>query len=262
MAKDARFRYIPHMCLILFAYKNHPKYDLILAANRDEFYARPTGEARWHGSKPNILAGVDHHAGGTWMGISECGKFAALTNYRNPADMQPHKASRGRLVKDFLTDGLTAPSYAGILNETAEQYNGYNLIFGCMDSLNYYSNKTQETIPLGRGLYGLSNHLLDTPWPKVAKGKANLQNIISAPFKREDLFHMLADSASAPDETLPETGVGIEKERMLSPMFIKSETYGTRCSTVLTIDKDGSVSFTERTYGRAGVSDAHFEFGI
>ena len=250
------------MCLIIFAYKSHPKYDLILAANRDESYARPTKEAHWHGAKPKILSGIDHHAGGTWMGITKCGRFAALTNYRNPADTQPHRASRGKLVNDFLKGGLSAPVYSGILNETAGQYNGYNLIFGYMDNLNYYSNKTQETILLGSGLYGLSNHLLDTEWPKVIKGKSDMQSIISAPFEREDLFRMMTDDTLASDDNLPDTGLTMEEERTLSPMFIKSKYYGTRCSTVLTIDKNGAVAFIERTYGKAGISDAHFEFSI
>lgn len=262
LAKLTAIGYILHMCLILFAYKSHPKFDLILAANRDEFYERPTGEAFWRGTKPDILAGIDHHAGGTWMGMSECGRFAALTNYRNPADMSPHRASRGKLVYEFLSSGIDAESYACSLNESASQYNGYNLIFGTVDRLTYYSNKTAEDIPLNKGIYGLSNHLLDTPWVKVQKGKAGLTEIINNEFTEEDLFKLMHDEQRADDKDLPETGVGIEKERMLSPMFIKSDNYGTRCSTVILVSKNGDVTFTERTYGRAGTSDVKYEFNI
>jgi len=251
------------MCLILFAYKTHPDYKLIVAANRDEYHQRPTGVAHWRGTSPNILAGIDHYAGGTWMGITECGRFSALTNYRDPQDIKSHKASRGKIVYDFLISNLDALSYSSVLSETAPQYNGYNLLYGKIENLCYYSNKTDKAFALQNGIYGLSNHLLDTEWPKVTKGKQMLAEIISNKFTTSDLLNMLSNSDQAEDDKLPDTGVGIEKERMLSPMFIKGENYRTRSSSVLLVDNAGEVSFTERTYNsNYDTSDVEFRFTL
>lgn len=250
------------MCLILFAYNTHPEYKLILAANRDEFYKRPTRQAHWHGTNPDILSGIDKYAGGTWMGISENGRLAALTNYRNPADMQPHRASRGKLVYDFLKSSLNATSYSGVLTETAKQYNGYNLIFGNVDNLCYYSNKIGDVLELNAGIYGLSNHLLDTPWPKVTNGKRKLRSVINREFSTENLLSMMHDETIAPDDQLPSTGVSSEKEKMLSPMFIRSVEYGTRCTSVILVDRSGAVTFTERSFNSENTSDITFRFRL
>lgn len=237
------------MCLILFAYKQHPEYKLIIAANRDEFYNRPTSPAEWSGE---ILSGIDEKAGGTWMGINKSGQLAALTNYRNPADMVPNKLSRGNLVYDYLKTGS--------LDDKHSEYSGFNLIYGTTNRLNYISNRSEGKRELTPGVYGLSNHLLDTPWVKVERGKRALLETISGKFTTDDLFSILKDDFEPSDSLLPDTGIGIEKERMLSPIFIKSSDYGTVSSTALTIDYSGNVHFTERTHKTK--TDKDFRFKI
>ncbi|PLX67127.1 MAG: hypothetical protein C0603_10730 [Denitrovibrio sp.] len=251
------------MCLILFSYKTHPDYKLILAANRDEFYERPTRPAHFRDDRPDILAGEDIQANGTWMGITKAGRFAALTNYRAPADMVHNRHSRGLLVYDFLKSDISPASYLSLFNETTTQYNGYNLIAGDIDTLYYYSNKTESCQKLDAGIYGLSNALLDTSWPKVDIGKQKLTEITSEHFTTEDLFTILRNDKRAQDDKLPSTGVSLEFEQLLSPMYIESEQYGTRSSTVITIDYDNRVNFTERTYHKNNEpSDVVYEFEI
>lgn len=233
------------MCLILFAYDAHPDYRLIMAANRDEFYDRPTEKAAW---RSGILSGLDLLAGGTWLGITESGRFAALTNYRDPASHVHGKKTRGALASDFLRGDMSADIYLKSLSDSKDEYNGYNLLFGDGGDLHWFSNKTGGHIKLQSGIFGLSNHLLDTPWPKVQKGKRMLSQAIGGGFTQKELLDILSDEKRAADNELPETGVGLELERVLSPMFIKSPTYGTRSSTVLTIDRAGRASFTEKTY--------------
>jgi len=249
------------MCLILFSYKTHPDYKLILAANRDEYYKRPARPASFRKDRPDILAGEDIQAGGAWMGINKSGRFAALTNYRAPADMVHGRHSRGLLVYDFLKSSISPASYLSLFNETTQQYNGYNLIVGDIDSLYYYSNKTETTQRLSAGIYGLSNALLDTSWPKVEKGKSMLTEVTSNKFDTEDLLDILKDDVKPADDKLPSTGVSLEFERLLSTMYIESNKYGTRSSTVLTINHDNEVAFTERTYHKnIDPSDVTFEF--
>lgn len=241
------------MCLIIFAYKVHPKYPLIITANRDEFYERPTAKAHWWESHPSLLAGKDLKGGGTWLGVSKSGRFAALTNYRGLQHVRPDAPTRGALVTDFLVDE-NEPSAMEYLEgiENDEAYNGYNLLLYENDTLVWHSNVSGESRKLEAGVYGVSNALLDTPWPKVERGKAFLKGLIledSINFDVEKAFDYLQDKEQPKDEELPDTGVGMDLERLLGTLFIKSPKYGTRCSTVVLVDEQENVSLEERGFG-------------
>ncbi|MBS4031576.1 MAG: NRDE family protein [Clostridiales bacterium] len=237
------------MCLILFAYNYHPGYSLALAANRDEYYERPTAQATFWDDCPDVLAGRDLAAGGTWLGITRTGRFAALTNYRDPALTVKNPRSRGHLVSDYLCGNLSPGDYMAMLSKNNSEFNGFNLLAGDSQSLWHYCNIKGTPQRLPPGLYGLSNRFLDTPWPKVARGKENMVPCLrSETIDDKELLKLLTDDIPACDSQLPCTGVGLEWERILSPIFITSATYGTRSSTVLTIDLAGTARFTERTY--------------
>jgi uncharacterized protein with NRDE domain len=238
------------MCLILVSYDQHPDYLLIFAANRDEFYNRPTLPLAFWEDKPAIIAGRDMKSRGTWLGVRRSGRFAAVTNYRDPSHYLPHAPSRGALVSDFLTSSESARTYLKKIATVGQDYNGFNLLIGDRSGLWYYSNRGNDIQKLEPGLLGISNHLIETPWPKVKKGKARLQDLVLTPedIDPEDLFHILADRSVPPDDSLPQTGVGIEWERILSPLFITSKDYGTRSSSVLLIKRNGRVTFVERSF--------------
>jgi len=237
------------MCLILFSYNHHPKYRLILAANRDEFYDRPTAPLGFWSDTPKILAGRDLKAKGTWMGVDRLGRFAALTNFRDPASLKPDAPSRGALVSDFLLGSMPPRIYLEALQAVGNRYNGFNLLVGDGNDLYYYGNRSGEIRKLLPGIYGLSNRFLDTPWPKLETGKQEFEGVLSRDrIETESLFRLLADRTRPPDDQLPNTGVGVELERMLSSRFIAGEHYGTRSSTVLLIGRDHRVRFSERTF--------------
>jgi len=236
------------MCLIAFAYKTHPEYPLIVAANRDEAYRRPTRAARFWDDYPSVLAGKDLKSGGTWMGINKSGKFAALTNYRDPSIIKEDPPTRGDLVLNFLTEEIEIEKYLNNVDTDAGKYMGFNLLAGSVDALFHYSNQERKINRISPGVHALSNHLLNTPWPKVEKVKKRLKEMISGSFNKEALFELLKDNTAAPDEKLPDTGIGQKFERQVSPIFIKSENYGTRNSTILLIDRRGKVTFEERRY--------------
>ncbi len=253
------------MCLILFAYKSHPRYKLVVAANRDEFYNRKTAPAAFWEDHPRLLAGRDLQAMGTWMGINKNGRVSMLTNYRDLSNIKPQAPTRGKLVSNFLITNSTPNTYLDAINPLATSFNDFNILLGTADDLWYYSNKQMKKTMLGSGVYGLSNHLINTPWPKVEAGKEALHNELkNDKVEIENLFATLKSEEKADRDRLPDTGVGIEMERMLSPMFIKSSEYGTRCSTVLLIDKDNHVNFVERTYDTTDFTwtDKSFEFDI
>lgn len=237
------------MCLILFAYKVHPAYKLIVAANRDEFYGRPTAPAHFWEDHPAILAGRDLSKMGTWMGVTKNGRFAALTNYRDPNEVTDGKRSRGDLVADFLKGSASPSRFMKIASEHRSSYPGYNLLAGNLEELFYYSNVEDRIEQLRPGVYGVSNHVLNTEWPKVKKGKEGLSKIIdhAAGDFTEALFTLLQNADPAPDEMLPKTGVSLEWERMLSPLFIRSEGYGTRSSTVMLMSED-EIYYKERVH--------------
>lgn len=237
------------MCLIFLALNHHPTYKLIVAANRDEFYARKTAPAHFWDDYPHILGGRDLEAAGTWMAMNKNGKISLVTNYRDPVNINPNAPSRGQLVSDFLVNGDTPEEYLNRVSQRATQYNGFNLLAGYPDALWYLSNYKQGIQKLESGVYGLSNHLLDTPWPKVHRGKEKFGSAISeSDIEPDTLFELLYDEQRAEDKLLPDTGIGLDRERALSSMFIKTNGYGTRCSTVILVSHDNQVLFSERVY--------------
>jgi uncharacterized protein with NRDE domain len=237
------------MCLIFFAVNQHPNYKLIVAANRDELYARRTAPAHYWQDYPSILGGRDLEASGTWMAMNKRGKISLVTNYRDPNNINPQAPSRGQLVSDYLLNGDTPEEYLTKVSINASRYNGFNLLTGYADELWYFSNYGEGIQKLSPGVYGLSNHLLDTPWPKVQRGKEKFSTSIrNSVIEPEQLFELLYDEQRAEDQLLPDTGVGLERERALSSMFIKTNGYGTRCSTVVTITKENEVKFAERVF--------------
>mgnify|MGYP001815967167 FL=1 len=242
------------MCLILFAYQSHPDYRLVLAANRDEFYDRPTRHLAYWDDAPEILAGRDLKAGGTWMGVTRTGRIAAITNYREAGSIRENAPSRGDLVKGFLMSGSKPCDYLKAVRGKGQAYNGFNLIIGDAKGLYYYSNHGESIQTIEPGIHGLSNHLLDTPWPKVIQGKSRLLSLIDRKeaFSHENIFQILSDRSIPSDDDLPDTGVGLEWERVLSPLFITSDIYGTRCASILLWKHTGEVTFLERTFGRQG----------
>ncbi|HEX2769677.1 MAG TPA: NRDE family protein [Geobacteraceae bacterium] len=238
------------MCLILLAFDAHPLFRLILAANRDEFFSRPAAPAAFRDDSPQILAGRDLKDGGTWLGLTRTGRIAAITNYRDPRSERKDAPSRGGLVSGFLRGSMSVDDYLAFLSREGTAYNGFNLIFGDMRRLCWFSNHSALPQFLEPGIHGLSNHLLDTPWPKVSHGKEALERLV-APGKNiesDALLAILAARTVVPDNLLPDTGVGIELERLLSPIFISAPTYGTRSSTIILIDREGEVTFIEKTY--------------
>lgn len=237
------------MCLIVFALNRHPEYRLLLAANRDEFFDRPTAEAGFWEDDARVLAGRDLRSGGTWLGVTRDGRVAAVTNYRDPARQAADPLSRGLLVADYLKGGPDAADFMKRLEREGERYNGFNLIFGTVDALRYASNRGGEAGPIPDGIHGLSNHLLDTPWPKVTRAKELMTEIVSrSALDPEELFSALADATPFPDDRLPNTGVPLELERRLSPLFIRGERYGTRSTTLLLVDRVNRISFLERSF--------------
>jgi uncharacterized protein with NRDE domain len=252
------------MCLILLAWRAHPGFPLVVAANRDEFHDRPAAAAGFWPDAPQVLAGRDLQAGGTWLGITRQGRLAALTNYRDPARVRSGTPSRGELVAGFLCGQETAERFRDRLEAEAAAYNRFNLLYGDRDGLHYFSNCGEGARELAPGIYGLSNHLLDTPWPKVARGKSALAQSLAALPDRTPLFALLKDATLAHDEELPRTGVGLEWERLLSSAFIRSPGYGTRSSTVLSTNTSGECVFEELSFDAqaAEVGRAVFRFGM
>lgn len=237
------------MCLIFISVQNHPKYKLVIAANRDEFYQRKTAAADYWKDHPEILGGRDLEAQGTWMAINKNGRIAMVTNYRDIKNIKPVAPSRGALVNDFLLNDRSPETYLNDIERKGPEYNGYNLIVGTPEELWYQSNYKQGVSQLSAGLHGLSNHLLDTPWPKVERGLKKMETLLkNSDLLTAELFEVLFDDLIAADDKLPDTGVGLERERMLSSMFIKSPGYGTRCSTVILIDRSNHVQFSERVF--------------
>lgn len=238
------------MCLAFYALKQHPDFPVIIAANRDEFYARPTQNMHWWDS-PSLLAGKDLRAGGTWLGLNQLGQFAMVTNVREQP-LQAGELSRGHLITDFF---LTSNNYFDFFQSIeAKRYAGFNLVVGDLHQaeLFYYSNRHNEVIQLERGLHGLSNAALNTAWPKVSSGKQLMHELCQKNFVIEDWFALLGDKTPAQDHELPDTGVGHQLEHLLSSRFIQSEEYGTRCSTIITVDNNNMISIYERSFDELG----------
>ena len=246
------------MCLILLAWHAHPDYPLVIAANRDEFFARPAAPAAFWNKTPQVLAGRDLEAGGTWLGVDRHGRFAALTNYREGAQQsaqrRPSPPTRGALVADFLAGHAKAEGYLAELATHGADYSGFNLLVGDHRRLGYYTNRGAGPRWLTPGIYGLSNHLLDTPWPKLATAKAAFAQALTDLPMQVPFFNLLADREIVPDPHLPETGVPLDWERILSAVFVSSPTYGTRASTLLSMHRDGQVTLTEHSFGPGATS--------
>jgi uncharacterized protein with NRDE domain len=255
------------MCLIAIAWQAHPDYPLVVAANRDEWRDRPALPAHWWSDHPTLLAGRDLQAGGTWIGVDAARRFGLVTNFRELAQARHTAPSRGRLVPGFLAAPHAAATYLDTLEADAQGYAGFNLLLGDGERLWYASNRAERFArELEPGLHGLSNHLLDTPWPKVAWGKAAFGELLS---RGEDpdpeaLFGILSDRSIVEDRLLPETGIGLDWERILSARFIVSPVYGTRSSTLLFVDREDHVTFIERSFNSApGPGETtRFEFAI
>lgn len=243
------------MCLILFSFQAHRRFPLVVAANRDEHYNRPTAPAKFWDDHPDIYAGRDLEQGGTWMGITSNGRFAAVTNFRagKPGPAAPR--SRGDLVSGFLAGDSAADAYQHRISASDAEYNPYSLITGDLDALFFHSNRSAGVAAIAPGVHGLSNHLLDTPWPKVVAGIA----AVTATLDLDDpddisarLFSTLATCQPAPDAELPDTGIPQQRERELSPPFIRGELYGTRSSTLLLVSDAGEIFFHEKRFGPGG----------
>jgi uncharacterized protein with NRDE domain len=245
------------MYLIVLAWEASPKTRLAVAANRDEFFARRTAPAAWWADAPDVLAGRDLEAGGTWLGVTRAGRFAALTNFRDmSAPKKDGAPSRGALAADFLRRDATAANYVAAVRPDAGRYHGFNLLVSDGAELWSFSNVEGDPVRLAPGVRGLSNHLLETPWPKVTSARARLEAALRATDGAEDLerrlLDLLADRKTAPDGALPETGLPLDWERALSAAFVELPGYGTRSSTALVIGADGRARFTERTFGEGG----------
>ncbi|MBL0713302.1 MAG: NRDE family protein [Desulfosarcina sp.] len=244
------------MCLLILAYKCREDYPLIIAANRDEFYERPTLPLDYWPERKNILAGRDLRGRGTWMGLGGNGRLAAITNFRDPSRHQPDAPSRGNLVSDYIGGHTAADGYLERLSRDGRRYNGFNLVVGRIEALYYYGNHGPQPREIKPGIHGLSNHLLNTPWPKVERARNAMAEIVRQTHRPdpEALMALLQDRHMPPDENLPDTGIDLDWERLLATAFIQSPTYGTRASSVLRVAADGSTLFLERTFepdGRA-----------
>ena len=251
------------MCLVAFAVDAHPRHRLVLMGNRDEAFARPAAPLGWWDDAPGVLAGRDLEAGGTWLGATPDGRWGVLTNVRDPNHPRPSPRSRGALVADFLRLGDSARLYAEAVHARREAFDGFNLVVGDRDSVHVVSTRHDEMLELGRGVYGLSNDRLDTPWPKVVRARQRLHDALrSDPVDPLDLLALLDDREVAPDAELPDTGVGIEWERRLSPVRIVADGYGTRVSTALVVDRDGGGRMAEQTWLPDGSASATVEAGI
>lgn len=239
------------MCLVVLAFRHHPDYPLVVVANRDEYYDRPALAAHFWDDRPHLLAGRDQEAGGTWFGVDRSGRWATVTNYRGGA-LGANARSRGELPVDFLDDTRPAAAYAGEVAARAHRYRGFSLLAGSPDELAYCTNQQGEARVLTPGIYTLSNDLLDTPWPKAEYARRMLTTVLDQPGAPEPdtLLAILGSREQFPDRHLPDTGVGLELERVLSAPFIVSDSYGTRATTVLTVHRDGEVRFIEQSYRR------------
>lgn len=238
------------MCLIHFHLQDHPNYKLIVAANRDEFYDRPTEKAHYWPDAPFLLAGRDMLQQGTWLGITKAGRFAALTNIRDFSLEGEDKKSRGHIVREFLSTTISPSQFLDNIRNERDAYAGFNILVGDTSGLFHYNNADNAITAVPAGTHSLSNATLNTPWPKVVKGRARLDNYLRQTdhVKTDNLFHILENEEEAPDSMLPNTGIGLELERKLSASFIKTPNYGTRSATVVLINRKYDVVFSERTY--------------
>ena len=253
------------MCLLLVAHQQHANYRLIVAANRDEFYARAAAPASFWSDNNAILGGRDLQANGTWLAVNRAGWFAAITNVRTAHRVDVPR-SRGLIVSDYLSGCRAARQFVDYLAEAGASYEGFNVLTGDAHSVAWYSNHSDQAQTLASGVYGLSNHLLDTPWPKVKRIKADFLDAqaLSETELIETMFVSLANEDPAPDAELPDTGISLEGERMLAPIFVTGESYGTRCSTIILVSHAGILTFVERRFGpnKLILGESRFKFEL
>lgn len=244
------------MCLIALALNAHARYPLVIAANRDEFHERPTAAADWWPTQPQVFGGRDLQQGGSWLAITRDRRWAAVTNVRRMVPPDPNAPSRGALVADYVCDAARADDYVARLGASAPAYAGFNLLVGTGTQAHYATNHPQfHSAGLAPGVHAVSNASLDTPWPKLNRLRAALTRWCAEGCDHfDELFDALADERPAADRELPDTGIGLEMERLLSPPFIRSARYGTRASTVLAMAADGRAHFVERRFGINGAS--------
>jgi uncharacterized protein with NRDE domain len=246
------------MCLAVFSYKTEADFPLILATNRDEFYSREAKPAHFWDDYPDLLAGKDTKAGGTWLGITKTNRFAAITNYRDIDRIKPDAPSRGDLVKNYLISELSVLEYYESVQSDLKRYNGFNLILGQPDDLYYFNNQKPGLQKLTPGFYSLSNAFLNTSWPKTDRALADLKRMFKDGIpSKERLLQLLQNKQRYPNELLPETGLRPEMERVVSSIFITSEEYGTRCSTLIYVSRNGDTEFTEVTYHPGSTDPVH-----
>ena len=246
------------MCLILFAFQQHADYPLIVIANRDEYYARPTRNAHWW-DDADIFAGRDLEANGTWLGVNRRGHFAAVTNIREPSSMKAGKKSRGELTRNYLSTTQPADQYLQQLAPHDQDYAGFNLMLADRQGIWFYSNRDHGIKRIQPGIYGISNGSFDEPWPKLSSGKQELEALLSGDLDEQELMEILTDHRVAHDHELPSTGVPLDIERLLSSRFIRSPGYGTRACSVVLVDKHQRVAFREQNFSDAEHSDALIE---
>jgi len=252
------------MCLIAFAIDRHPRYCLVLAANRDEYLDRPTESAAFWSDVPYLLGGRDSLASGSWLGMTTGGKVAAVTNYRDPRQQTGNPPSRGRLVAEYLRDRTMTPAdlHAHLL-KYGNDYDGFNLLYGTVRELLYFTNRGGSSGPVKPGIHALSNHLLNSRWPKAIEARKRLTRILNQEeIKTDELFSMMADPTPFAAELLPDTGIGPEFERFLSPIFIRGDLYGTRSTTVILVTKSGEVTFCEQSHDSPRRNADCFNFSV
>lgn len=242
------------MCLLLISYKQFDNFPLIIAANRDEYFDRPSQAAHFWKDNPLILAGRDLKYGGSWLGVNRKGRFAAVTNFREPPKKIAGVRSRGILVSEYLMTDIKAEAYLKDLLDRLEQFDGFNLLVGDRNALYFLGSLEKQIRTLDTGVYGISNGIFNCAWPKVIQGKDKLIKImnISGQPDETSLFELLADDTIPSDDDLPDTGIGLEWEQKLGSIFVKADPFGTRCSTLLSINLDGQVRFSERNFDNVG----------
>ena len=249
------------MCLIVFAWKAHPDYKLIVAANRDELHARPSQDAHWWPDQPHILAGRDLQAGGTWLAIARSGRFATVTNYREQQQARAGLRSRGEIVTNFISSDADALTFVASI--TGEDYAGVSVLAADHEDICYVSNRGDAPVSLAAGVYGLSNASLDTPWSKLVRTKEALTGLIDADkVNSTELLRLLADKTPAASSEVHTNDLPFKLARALTAPFIVSDTYGTRCSTIVLIANDGQVDFSERRFDPDGAASGDSNFSI
>jgi uncharacterized protein with NRDE domain len=252
------------MCLLVLAWKTHPRYRLVLAGNRDEFHDRAAAPLGWWQDDPRILAGRDLKANGTWLGVARSGRFGILTNYRDLQAPIEGAPTRGGLVTRFLTGATSPKEFLDDLRGAAPRYSGFNLLVGGPRALYYFSNRGPNAPQvLEPGVYGLSNHLLDTPWPKLKRTRERFGELLAQnEVRADDMFALLNDRQQAEESELPSTGLPADWERLVSSPFILNERYGTRCSSVLLVERNGRTILHERRFDNTGTQTGttRFEF--